>query len=158
MIAGIACLLACLCYAELSSTMPTSGSAYTFTYVIFGEVWAWIIGWALILELELAAAVVARAWSLITVRAITEFGVRLPYHERGRGRVRALFILVVLTGVVALGARVGLRALWVMVAAKLLAIGGGHRRRRALRQSGQLRRPLRRAEAPGHRRRRPCST
>ncbi|MEV0389919.1 amino acid permease [Nonomuraea sp. NPDC050643] len=122
MIAGIACLLACLCYAELSSTMPTSGSAYTFTYVIFGEVWAWIIGWALILELQFAAAVVARAWGEIAVGAIVNFGVEVP----NRGLVSDLFvfvILVLLTGIVALGARIGLRALWIMVSAKLLAIG-----------------------------------
>jgi APA family basic amino acid/polyamine antiporter len=122
MIAGIACLLACLCYAELSSTMPTSGSAYTFTYVIFGEVWAWIIGWALILELQFAAAVVARAWSAIAVTAISNFGVRVP-HEQAVRDLLVLVILVLLTGIVALGARIGLRALWVMVAAKLLAIG-----------------------------------
>ncbi|WP_431925412.1 APC family permease [Nonomuraea jabiensis] len=122
MIAGIACLLACLCYAELSSTMPTSGSAYTFTYVIFGEVWAWIIGWALILELQFAAAVVARAWAAITVGAISNFGVRVP-HQELVGDVLVLVILVLLTGVVALSARIGLRALWIMVAAKLLAIG-----------------------------------
>lgn len=122
MIAGIACLLACLCYAELSSTMPTSGSAYTFTYVIFGEVWAWIIGWALILELQFAVAVVARAWGLITVGAITNLGVRLPNPDLVADLL-VLVILVLLTGVVALGARVGLRALWIMVAAKLLAIG-----------------------------------
>ncbi|MEV3980720.1 amino acid permease [Nonomuraea sp. NPDC049758] len=120
MIAGIACLLACLCYAELSSTMPTSGSAYTFTYVIFGEVWAWIIGWALILELQFAAAVVARAWASIAVKAVADFGVRVP---QGVGDVLVLAILVLLTGIVALGARVGLRALWIMVSAKLLAIG-----------------------------------
>ncbi|MEU8356032.1 amino acid permease [Nonomuraea sp. NPDC048882] len=122
MIAGIACLLACLCYAELSSTMPTSGSAYTFTYVIFGEVWAWIIGWALILELQLAAAVVARAWGEIAVGAVANFGVRVP----ASGIVQDLLvfvILVLLTGIVALGARIGLRALWIMVSAKLLAIG-----------------------------------
>ncbi|MEW1840734.1 amino acid permease [Nonomuraea angiospora] len=122
MIAGIACLLACLCYAELSSTMPTSGSAYTFTYVIFGEVWAWIIGWALILELQFAAAVVARAWAAITVGAISNFGVRVP-HQELVGDVLVFVILVLLTGVVAVSARIGLRALWVMVAAKLLAIG-----------------------------------
>ncbi|GAA3542138.1 amino acid permease [Nonomuraea rosea] len=122
MIAGIACLLACLCYAELSSTMPTSGSAYTFTYVIFGEVWAWIIGWALILELQFAAAVVARAWGAITVRAISNFGVSLP-REKLVADVLVVVILVLLTGIVALGARIGLRALWIMVAAKLLAIG-----------------------------------
>jgi APA family basic amino acid/polyamine antiporter len=117
MIAGIACLLACLCYAELSSTMPTSGSAYTFTYVIFGEVWAWIIGWALILELQFAVAVVARAWGLITVGAIANLGVRVPDPDL------VADILVLLTGIVALSARVGLRTLWVMVSAKLLAIG-----------------------------------
>ncbi|MEV4575258.1 amino acid permease [Nonomuraea jabiensis] len=122
MIAGIACLLACLCYAELSSTMPTSGSAYTFTYVIFGEVWAWIIGWALILELQFAAAVVARAWAAITVGAISNFGVRVP-HQELVGDMLVFVILVLLTGVVALSARIGLRALWIMVAAKLLAIG-----------------------------------
>ncbi|MEO3873187.1 amino acid permease [Nonomuraea sp. B12E4] len=122
MIAGIASLLACLCYAELSSTMPTSGSAYTFTYVIFGEVWAWIIGWALILELQLAAAVVARAWGGLTVRAISNFGVELP-HEALVEDLLVFGVLVVLTGIVALSARVGLRALWIMVSAKLLAIG-----------------------------------
>ncbi|WP_336209270.1 APC family permease [Nonomuraea sp. LPB2021202275-12-8] len=122
MIAGIACLLACLCYAELSSTMPRSGSAYTFAYVIFGEVWAWIIGWALILELQLAAAVVAKAWSQITVGAIGNFGVRVPYPDVV-ANVLVVVILVLLTGVVAVGARIGLRALWIMVSAKLLAIG-----------------------------------
>ncbi|MCK2214196.1 amino acid permease [Actinomadura sp. ATCC 31491] len=122
MIAGIACLLACLCYAELSSTIPASGSAYTFTYVIFGEVWAWVIGWALILELQLAAAVVARAWGEIAVGALAHAGVRLPAPGLAADLL-VLAILVLLTGVVALSARVGLRALWVMVAAKLLAIG-----------------------------------
>ncbi|GAA3120402.1 APC family permease [Nonomuraea salmonea] len=122
MIAGIACLLACLCYAELASTMPTSGSAYTFTYVIFGEVWAWIIGWALILELQFAAALVARAWGAITVGALANFGVRVP-DERPAQDFLVLVILVLLTGVVSLGARVGLRALWIMVSAKLLAVG-----------------------------------
>ncbi|MEU4579277.1 APC family permease [Nonomuraea sp. ATR24] len=122
MIAGIACLLACLCYAELSSTMPASGSAYTFTYVIFGEVWAWVIGCALILELQLAAAVVARAWGRIAVGAIANTGVRVPYPELVEDGL-VLLILVLLTAVVAMGARIGLRALWIMVSAKLLAIG-----------------------------------
>ncbi|MCA2184082.1 amino acid permease [Nonomuraea cavernae] len=122
MIAGIACLLACLCYAELSSTMPTSGSAYTFTYVIFGEVWAWVIGCALILELQLAAAVVAKAWAELAIGAITNFGIRLPQHDLVASLL-VLLILGLLTAVVALSARIGLRALWVMVTAKLLAIG-----------------------------------
>lgn len=121
MIAGIACLLAALCYAELSSTMPTSGSAYTFAYVIFGEVWAWIIGWAVLLEMQLAASVVARAWSIYATQTLTDFGIRLPYPELFSDGF-ALLILLVLTAIVSLGARIGLRALWVMVGAKLLAI------------------------------------
>jgi APA family basic amino acid/polyamine antiporter len=129
MIAGVASLLAALCYAELSSAMPTSGSAYSFTYVIFGEVWAWIIGWALILEMALAAAVVSRAWSLYAAQTLADFGVRVPGPLAGMiGQTEGfdlftLVILAVLTGVVALGARIGLRALWIFVAAKLLAIG-----------------------------------
>ncbi|WP_327088616.1 amino acid permease [Nonomuraea sp. NBC_01738] len=118
MIAGIAALLAALCYAELSSTMPTSGSAYTFVYVIFGEVWAWIIGWAVILEMQLATAVVARAWAIYAVQTLTDFGIRLPYLED----FFALGIVLLLTFIVSLGARIGMRALYVMVGAKLLAI------------------------------------
>lgn len=127
-LAGVASLLAALCYAELSSSVPSSGSAYSFTYVIFGEVWAWIIGWALLLELQLAAAVVARAWSLYAAQTLDDLGLRVPTLLAGViGKAEgfdlfALLILVLLTAVVASGARIGLRALWVMVAAKLVAI------------------------------------
>jgi basic amino acid/polyamine antiporter, APA family len=63
-LAAIACGLAALCYAEFASTLPVAGSAYTFFYARFGEFVAWIIGWDLILEVALAAAVVAKGWSL----------------------------------------------------------------------------------------------
>ncbi len=62
-LAGIACGLAALCYAEFASTVPVAGSAYTFSYATLGELIAWIIGWDLVLELALGAAVVARGWS-----------------------------------------------------------------------------------------------
>jgi APA family basic amino acid/polyamine antiporter len=62
-IAAIACGLAALCYAEFASTLPVAGSAYTFSYATFGEFIAWIIGWDLILEFAVAAAVVAKGWS-----------------------------------------------------------------------------------------------
>ena len=58
-IAGIACALAALCYAEFASTVPVAGSAYTFSYATFGELVAWIIGWDLVLELALGGATVA---------------------------------------------------------------------------------------------------
>ncbi|MGD9618332.1 MAG: APC family permease [Mycolicibacterium sp.] len=62
-LAAIACGLAALCYAEFASTVPVAGSAYTFSYATFGEFTAWIIGWDLILEFAVAAAVVAKGWS-----------------------------------------------------------------------------------------------
>ncbi|WP_193045943.1 amino acid permease [Mycolicibacterium baixiangningiae] len=62
-LAAIACGLAALCYAEFASTVPVAGSAYTFSYATFGEFVAWIIGWDLILEFAVAAAVVAKGWS-----------------------------------------------------------------------------------------------
>jgi APA family basic amino acid/polyamine antiporter len=62
-IAAVTCGLAALCYAEFASTLPVAGSAYTFSYATFGEFVAWIIGWDLILEFAIGAAVVAKGWS-----------------------------------------------------------------------------------------------
>src|SRR4051794_1401130 len=62
-LAGAVSLLAALCYAELASSVPAAGSAYTYAYATIGEIAAWIIGWDLVLEFALGAAVVARGWS-----------------------------------------------------------------------------------------------
>jgi len=62
-IAAVTCGLAALCYAEFASTLPVAGSAYTFSYATFGEFVAWIIGWDLVLEFAIGAAVVAKGWS-----------------------------------------------------------------------------------------------
>ncbi|WP_241387513.1 amino acid permease [Rhodococcus sp. CH91] len=69
--AAIACALAALCYAEFASTLPVAGSAYTYSFATFGEFVAWIIGWDLILEFALAAAVVAKGWSLYLGEVMT---------------------------------------------------------------------------------------
>lgn len=61
--AAVACSLAALCYAEFASTVPVAGSAYTFGYATFGEFLAWILGWDLILEFAVGAAVVSKGWS-----------------------------------------------------------------------------------------------
>ncbi|MEZ0353936.1 amino acid permease [Mycobacterium sp. pR1184] len=63
LIAATTCALAALCYAEFASTLPVAGSAYTFSYATFGEFLAWIIGWNLLLELAIGAAVVSKGWS-----------------------------------------------------------------------------------------------
>jgi APA family basic amino acid/polyamine antiporter len=62
-VAGFACAFAALCYAEFAAMAPVAGSAYTYTYATLGEVWAWIIGWDLILEYAMSCSVVASHWS-----------------------------------------------------------------------------------------------
>ena len=127
-IAAFACLVAGLCYAELSSVLPVSGSAYTFTYVIFGEVWGWLIGWALLLELLLAIAVVARVWSQYAVATLDDFGIALPVGWGdyagfdARRDLIAAAIIVLLVLVVVLSTRMSLGVLWVAVIAKLVVI------------------------------------
>ncbi|GAA4197551.1 amino acid permease [Microbacterium oryzae] len=71
--AAIVCGLAILCYAEFASSIPVAGSAYTFTYSTLGEVLAWIIGWDLILEMLMAAAVIAKYWGVYLGEAIALF-------------------------------------------------------------------------------------
>ncbi|MDX2238723.1 MAG: amino acid permease [Hyphomonadaceae bacterium] len=77
-IAGIACGFAALCYAELASTMPVSGSAYTYSYVTLGEVFAWAMGWLLLLEYGLAASTVASGWTGYVVSMLADFGLVIP--------------------------------------------------------------------------------
>lgn len=77
-IAGIACALAGLCYAELASTMPASGSAYTYAYCTLGEGFAWIMGWLLLLEYGVSASMVAVGWSGYVVSLLGDLGVRFP--------------------------------------------------------------------------------
>src|ERR1044072_5496719 len=60
---GVACVFAALCYAEFASMAPVAGSAYTYAYATLGELFAWIIGWDLILEYAVASGVVAHGWS-----------------------------------------------------------------------------------------------
>src|ERR1700733_9062453 len=75
---AVACAFAGLCYAELSSTVPISGSAYTYAYATLGELIAWMIGWDLILEYAVGATTVAIGWSGYVVSLATDFGLNLP--------------------------------------------------------------------------------
>ncbi len=62
-VAGFACMLAAFCYSEFAAMAPVAGSAYTYTYATLGEIWAWIIGWDLVLEYAMSCSVVAAHWS-----------------------------------------------------------------------------------------------
>lgn len=75
---AIACVFTALSYAQFASTVPISGSAYTYAYVAFGEFFAWIIGWALILEYAVSNMVVAISWSEYFVSMLKGFGISLP--------------------------------------------------------------------------------
>ncbi len=76
-IAGLACAFAGLCYAELASTMPVAGSAYTYSYATMGEVIAWVMGWLLVLEYGVAAATVAVGWSGYVVSLANTLGISI---------------------------------------------------------------------------------
>src|SRR5438034_3211087 len=75
---GIACAFAGLCYAEMASAVPVAGSAYTYSYATMGELIAWIIGWALVLEYAAGAATVGVGWAGHFVSLLGLFGVRIP--------------------------------------------------------------------------------
>ncbi|HEY2063985.1 APC family permease [Amycolatopsis sp. NBC_01480] len=95
--------LAALCYAELASSVPTAGSAYTYAFATLGEVFAWIIGWDLLLEFALGAAVVSRGWSgyLANLLGLSPAW----FGEDAKVNVGAVLIIAVLTVVAVLGIR-----------------------------------------------------
>ena len=76
--AGLACVFAAFCYAEFASMVPVAGSAYTYAYATLGELFAWIIGWDLILEYAVGSATVAHGWSHYFQDFLGIFGIKLP--------------------------------------------------------------------------------
>ena len=118
MIAGIGCIFAGLCYAEFASLLPIAGSAYTYGYATMGELVAWIIGWALVLEYAFGAATVAVGWSGFVNSLLGYFGVKLPFNSTpalsihlfghrlaAQVDIFALAALIVITVVLVVGVR-----------------------------------------------------
>ena len=77
-LAGVACIFAALCYAEFASMVPVAGSAYTYAYATLGELFAWIIGWDLLLEYAVASSTVAHGWSKYFQNFLDQIGFHLP--------------------------------------------------------------------------------
>jgi APA family basic amino acid/polyamine antiporter len=123
-IAAICCALAALCYAEFASTVPVSGSAYTFSYASLGELVAWIIGWDLLLELMLGASVVAQGWSQYATLLLDKLGFTVPASLAPGSHFDLLaFILVVaLTALISIGIKESLRVNLVLVGVKLFIV------------------------------------
>jgi APA family basic amino acid/polyamine antiporter len=116
-IAGVASLLAALCYAELASSVPTAGSAYTYAYATMGEIVAWIIGWDLVLEFALGAAVVARGWSGYLAELFDLPG--STFGESSTVNVGAILIVLLLGAVATVGIRQSSRVTNVLVIVKI---------------------------------------
>jgi APA family basic amino acid/polyamine antiporter len=81
--AALGCVFAGLCYAEFASLIPVAGSAYTYGYATLGEIFAWIIGWDLVLEYAFGAATVASGWSGYLISLLGDFGIKLPASLAG---------------------------------------------------------------------------
>jgi basic amino acid/polyamine antiporter, APA family len=116
-IAGLVASLAALCYAELASSVPTAGSAYTYAFATLGELFAWIIGWDLLLEFALGAAVVSRSWSGYVANLL-----HLPagwFGEEATVNVGAILIIAVLTVVAVAGIRESSRLTNALVVIKV---------------------------------------
>ena len=123
-VSAICCGLAALCYAEFASTVPVSGSAYTFSYASLGELIAWIIGWDLLLELLLGASVVAQGWSTYAVVFLENVGITWPEALGPGGSVDllAMLLIAVLTILITIGIKESMRVNLVLVAVKLFVV------------------------------------
>ncbi len=145
-VAGIVSALAALCYAEVSSKIPISGSAYTYTYATLGEILAWIIGWDLVLEYALGAATVSVGWSGYFASLAGVLGWHIPTQwangphwglagqagVAGHANLPAAIIILIVTALLVRGTRESGAVNAVIVAIKIcivlffIAIGAGH--------------------------------
>lgn len=129
MIAGLACGLTALCYAEMASMITVTGGIYTYTHVTMGEIWAWMIGWTGILQYIIAASAVAIGWSSYTSGFFSSIGFALPEiitssPLTGSGLINlpALLIVALLTGILVLGAKESAKVNAAIVIIKLAVI------------------------------------
>jgi APA family basic amino acid/polyamine antiporter len=128
-LAGTVCALAALCYAEVSTIIPASGSAYTYSYTVMGELAAWLIGFALVLEYALGSSAVAVGWAKHVIGFLQESqGLSLPAaflagpFEGGTINLFAMGIVLLITGLLLLGTRESALLNMLLVALKLSAL------------------------------------
>jgi basic amino acid/polyamine antiporter, APA family len=135
---GIACAFVGLCYSELAAMLPVCGSSYTYTYATLGEIFAWIIGWDLILEYAMGAATVAVGWSGYIVSLLRNVGIEIPptltaapgtvvkladgSTVTGVINLPAILIVAILTTLLVLGTKESARLNNIMVAVKLTVV------------------------------------
>ncbi|WP_242102101.1 MULTISPECIES: amino acid permease [unclassified Lysobacter] len=129
LVAGIVCACAALAYAEMATMMPAAGSAYTYSYIVLGEVLAWIVGWSLILEYSLVVSAVAVGWSGYAVGFLQGVGIDLPTaltvgpHAGGALNLPAVLIVFAVAGLLIAGTRESATLNAALVVVKILALG-----------------------------------
>ncbi len=129
LVAGIVCACAALAYAEMATMMPAAGSAYTYSYIVLGEVLAWIVGWSLILEYSLVVSAVAVGWSGYAVGFLQGVGIDLPTaltvgpHAGGVLNLPAVLIVFAVAGLLIAGTRESATLNAALVVVKILALG-----------------------------------
>lgn len=128
-IAGFVCAVTALCYAELAAMVPVAGSAYTYSYAVFGEIIAWLTGWAAIGSYAIAASAVAVGWSHYFTGFVRNFfDVDLPVRltagmfDGGLVNIPACVIVLIITGLLYVGTRESARVNAALVAVKLIAL------------------------------------
>ncbi|WAC24480.1 amino acid permease [Blastomonas sp. SL216] len=134
-IAGLICIVAALCYAEIAAMIPVAGSAYTYTYSVMGELLAWTVGWALVLEYAVAASAVSVGWSgYFTGTILNEFfGITLPTYltagplwlggaPGGFVNLPAIVIALLVTWLLMIGTNESAKVNAVLVAIKVTAL------------------------------------
>ena len=137
-VAGLVCAVAALCYSELASMVPVAGSAYTYSYAVMGELMAWLVGWALILEYALGASAVAVGWSGHIVGLLDSWGVHIPHaltvgppisigflkggEVGGIINLPAVLITVLVTTLLVIGTKESATVNAVLVAIKIAAL------------------------------------
>ena len=126
-IAGLICACAALCYAEMAVMIPASGSAYTYSYVVIGELFAWVIGWSLILEYSLVVSAVAVGWSGYAAPLLeAAFGIPMEWMQApelgGIVNLPAIFIIAIVAGLLLVGTKESATLNAGLVIVKILAL------------------------------------
>jgi len=127
-IAGLICACAALAYAEMATMIPASGSAYTYSYVVIGELVAWIIGWSLILEYSLVVSAVAVGWSGYAAGFMASIGAALPDalvkgpELGGILNLPAIFIIAIVAGLLIYGTKESATINALLVVVKVVAL------------------------------------
>jgi APA family basic amino acid/polyamine antiporter len=128
LVAGAVCACAALCYAEVATMIPASGSAYTYSYAVLGEIIAWVVGWSLILEYSLVVSAVAVGWSGYATGFLGGIGLYLPpaasagFYAGGLINLPAVAIICVVAALLMLGTRESASVNGILVAVKVAAL------------------------------------